>query len=204
MGTLIELKPFGEFWQVTYDGSVIACAVTRTGAVSAAAALLCRQLKDPAAVTGYSFVGLELTELLAAPPMDPNWKRKGPRIEVELFGQAEAYLQTDLVPTGEVQLLGEYRTALEGEDFVQALERLVQLGESQDCTNPFWRVLERLAEAVWPTQYMVDRRAKGQREAKIAAIKARARGQAEPDAPADGGRNVGSSKFKGSRRGRRC
>jgi len=111
--------------------------------------------------------------------MDPNWKRKkGPRIEVELFEQAEAYLQSELVPADEEALFGEYSTALQEDDFEGALECLVQLGERQGCTNPFWQVLERLAEAVWPTQWMVDRRAKGQREAKIALIKQRARGRA--------------------------
>jgi hypothetical protein len=184
---VIELKPFGEFWQVTHNGSVLVCAVARQGAINAAAALLRQQLKDPAVVAGLQFVGVELAELLSAPPMDPNWKRKGPRIEVELFEQAEAYLQTELVSADEAELVGEYRAALQGEDFDQALECLVQLGERQCCTNPFWRVLERLTEAVWPTQWMVGRRAKGQREAKIAAIKQRARGRAEPGAAADRG-----------------
>jgi len=191
MAAVIELKPLGEFWQVTHDGSVLACAVTRQGAINAAAALLRRQLKDPAAVAGLRFVGLELAELLAAPPMDPNWKRKGPRIEVELFEQAEVYLQTELIPADEAELVGEYRAALQDGDFGQALECLLQLGERQGCTNPYWRVLERLAEPVWPTRWMVDRRAKGQREAKIAVIKQRARGQAEPGAAADDGRKAG-------------
>lgn len=203
METVIELKPFGEFWQVTHDGNVIVCAVTRQAAINATAGLFRRQLKVPAALAGLSFIGLEAAELLAVPPMDPNWKRKEPLIEVELFDQAEGYLQTELVPEDEVRLLGEYRSALAREDFGLALERLAQLGESQDCTNPFWRMLERLVEAVWPTKYMVDRRAKGQRETKITAIKARARGWAEPDARAAGGRDTGYSKFKGSRRGRR-
>lgn len=180
MEAVIELKPFGKFWQVTHDGNVIACAVTRQAAINATAGLLRRQLKDPAALAVLSFVGLEVAELLAAPPMDPNnWKRKGPRIEVELFEQAEGYLQAELVPADEAELIGEFRTALQGDDFCQALECLLLLGERQGCSNQFWQVLERLAEAVWPTQWMVDRRAKGQREAKIAAIKHRARGRAE-------------------------
>src|SRR5947207_2399551 len=116
MGAVIELKPLGEFWQVTHDGSVLACAVERQGAINATAALLRRQLKDPAAVAGLHLVGLELAELLAAPPMDPNWKRKGPRIEVDLFEQAEAYLQTELVSAEEAELVGEYRAAVADED----------------------------------------------------------------------------------------
>lgn len=123
-----------------------------------------------------SFVGLEITDLIAAEPMSPNWKRKGPSIEVELFEQAEMYLQTELVPDSEVALINGYRAALGAEDFDEALECLVQLGERQECSNPFWRLLERIAEAVWPTQWMVDRRAKGQREARIACILRRARG----------------------------
>jgi hypothetical protein len=203
MEAVIELKLFGEFWQVTHNGSVLTCAITRQGAINAASGLLRQQLEDPGAVAGLTFCGLELAELLAAPPMDPNWKRKGSRIEVELFEQAEAYLQTELASADEARFVSDYRTALQGEDFDQALECLVQMGERQSCTNPFWQVLERLADAVWPTQWMADRRAKGQREAKIASIKQRARGWAEPDAPADGGRSHGSSGVQGSRRGRR-
>jgi hypothetical protein len=185
MGTVIELKPLGDFWQVTLDGSVIACAITRQGAINAAAAHLHWQLKDPAAVVNLSLIGLQLAELLATPPKDRRWKRKGPRIEVELFGQAEAYLQSELVPADEAQLAGQYRAALQEEDFGLALECLVELGERQGCTNLFWKVLEQLAGAVWPTQWMVDRRAKGQREAQIAAIRQRARGLAEPSAATD-------------------
>lgn len=204
MEAVVELKPVGECWQVTHDGNVIADAVTRQAAINATAGLLRRNLKDPAKLAALNFVGLDVAELLAARPVDPNWKRKGPRIEVELFERSEAYLQTELVSAEEMELIGEYRVALQAEQFAQALECLVRLGERQGCTNPFWRVLEGLVDAVWPTEYIVNRRAKGQREAKIADIKARARGRAEPDAPADGGRDGGSSKFKGSRRGRRC
>lgn len=202
MEAVVELKPFGEFWQVTHNSSVLACAVTRQAVMNAAAALLRQQLKDPGTVAGLKFVGLELADLLGALPMDPNRTRKGPPIEVELFEQAEAYLQTELAPADETELVAEYRTALQGADFDQALDCLVQLGERQSCSNPFWKVLERLADAVWPTQWMVDRRAKGQREAKIAAIKQRARGRAEPDASANGNHGHGSSWGRGSRRRR--
>ena len=178
MDSVVELKPFGGFWQVTHNDRVIAYAVNRRAAVNVTAALLRRQLKDPRTTAELTFVGLELAELLEAPSMDPNWKRKGPRIEIELFEQAEAYLRTELIPADEAALLGKLRTALQAERFGEALDCLVQLGEFQGCTNPYWRVLERLAEAVWPTQWMVDRRAKGQVESKVAAIKRRARGRA--------------------------
>lgn len=174
---VIELKPLGEFWQVTHIGNVLICAASREGAISAAARLLRQRLNDPAALAGLQFVGLDPAELLATQPMDRDWKRKGPQIEVELFEQAEAYLQTEMIPAEEGKLVDEFRAALQDRNFDQALECLVQLGERQACTNPFWRVLERLVGAVWPTQWMVDRRAKGQREAKIAAIKQRARGR---------------------------
>lgn len=199
MDTLIELMPFGEFWQVKQNGSVLACAVTRQGAINAVAALLRRQLKDPAAVAALKFVGFELAEVLLAAPMDPNWKRKGLRIEVELFDQAEAFLQTEMVLPVEEALVAEYRAMMADDDFEHALDCLVQLGERQGCSNLFWQVLERLAEAIWPTQWMVDRRAKGQREEKIATIKQRARGLAEPDPTADGG---GSRKLSGARSAR--
>jgi hypothetical protein len=181
MAAVIELKPLGEFWQVLYAGHVIACAVAREGAVSAAAGLLRRQLQDPAARAELTCVGLELAELLAAPPMEPNWKRKGPPIPIEFFARAELYLQTELVPDDEAELIDAYRAALQAEDYSRALEQLVQLGERQDCTNPFWQALAGLIDAVWPTQWMVERRAKGQREAKIATIRQRARGS-EPGA----------------------
>lgn len=180
MAAVIKLKPLGEFWQVLYDGRVIACAIAREGAVSAAAGLLRRQVQDPVARGELTCVGLELAELLAAPPMKPNWKRKGPPIPIELFDRAESYLQTELVLGDEAELVRSYREALQTEDYSRALECLVQLGERQDCTNPFWQALEGLTDAVWPTKWMVDRRAKGQREAQIAVIRQRARG-GEPD-----------------------
>jgi hypothetical protein len=46
------------------------------------------------------------------PPPHLNRKRKGPPIEAELFGQAEAYLQTEFVPLEEAELLAEYRAAV--------------------------------------------------------------------------------------------
>jgi hypothetical protein len=109
---------------------------------------------------------------------DPNWKRKGPPIEMEVFGQAEAFLQTELVPPEEAELLEKYRVARRGWQFGEALECLVQLGERQACSNPYWRVLERLTTGVWHTQWMVDRREKGRIESRIAYIKRRARGLA--------------------------
>jgi hypothetical protein len=75
MESVIELKPFGEFWQVTNNGSVLVCAVARQGAINAAA-LLRHQLNDPVIVDTLKFVGLELAELFAVPR--PNWKQKGP------------------------------------------------------------------------------------------------------------------------------
>jgi hypothetical protein len=108
-------------------------------------------------------------------PDDPNRKRKGPPIEVELFEQAAAYLQTEWIPPEESELLSECRAALTGSDFDLALECLIQLGERQECSTSYWRVLERLAVGVWPTRWMVDRRAKGQRETRIESIRRRAR-----------------------------
>lgn len=72
MGAVIELKPLGQFWQVTHDGSVIACAVTRQGAIDAAAGLLRRHLADPVAVAGMQFVGITPPELLPAKPAEPR------------------------------------------------------------------------------------------------------------------------------------
>jgi hypothetical protein len=178
VGAVIELKRSGEMWQVTYDASVIACALSRESAIKATAALLRGQLNDPATVEALTFVGVELTELLNAPPM--IWKSKAPQVDVDLFGQAEAYLQMELIPTDQAQLVTDYQAALQDEDFDRALECLVEMGEQQNCSNPFWGILERLAEVVWPTQWMVDRRAKGQVEARIAAIRQRARGRDAP------------------------
>lgn len=180
MDVVVELKPFGQFWQLTRNGTVLVCSVERRGAINAAAALLRPELTDPETLTHIKFIGLEVSDLVA-PESDPNWKRKGPPVELELFEKAEAYLRTELILADEVALLGEYRIALDAQDFDKALDCLMQLGEWQRCSNPFWRVLEQLAFAVWPTQHMVDRRAKGQRETKIAAIKQRARGRWQPD-----------------------
>lgn len=171
---IIELQMTDGAWQVLYQGQVIACALSRQGAINATAGLLRRQLLDPIARQSLQFVGLELEELLSAPPMDPNWRRKGLPIDRKLYEQAEAYLQTELVSAEEAALIDEYRGALEARNFGRALECLVELGEWQECTNPFWQLLEQLAPAVWPTQYLVDRRLKGRREAWIAAIRQRA------------------------------
>ncbi|HEX4607061.1 MAG TPA: hypothetical protein VH092_02560 [Urbifossiella sp.] len=63
--------PLGQFWQLTHDGSVIVCAVTRQGAIDSAAVLLNRQLADPDAVAGMRFVGLAPSELLPTKPAEP-------------------------------------------------------------------------------------------------------------------------------------
>jgi hypothetical protein len=172
---IIELKPFGQFWQVTRNGDILVCAVDRNGAINTAARLLCPEIRNLDS-KHFTLIGLEFSELQQAKSLDPNWKRKGPRIEVELFDQAEVYLQVELLPPEEAALIEAYRAALAEDDFNTALKCLVQLGERQDCSNPFWKVLERLTGPIWPTQWMVDRREKGRREAKIAAIKRRARG----------------------------
>src|SRR5947209_18593854 len=91
---VVEVQPTGEFWQGGYNGRVLVRATERRGAINAAAALLRRQLKDPAAVAAMTFAGVELHELLAAPALDPNWKRKGPPVAVERFAQAGAFVQT--------------------------------------------------------------------------------------------------------------
>jgi hypothetical protein len=174
VAAVIELKQLGVFWQITHNEQVIAFEATRQSAIDAAGWSLRHQLNDP--TVDFSFIGLELAELLAASKRSPYRKQKGPRVEVELVYQAESHLQTELVSADESELIGEYRAALRQEDFAQALECLVQLGELQDCSNPFWQILERLIEAVWPTQWMVDSRAKGLRETKIAAVRSRARG----------------------------
>ena len=171
---VIELRSAGEMWQALYQGQVIACALSRQEAINATAGLLRRQLLDPVTRQSLQFVGLDLVELLSAPPKDPSGRRKGLPIDLKLYEQAEAYLQTELVSAEEAALIDEYRRALEARNFGRALECLVELGEWQECTNPFWQLLERLAPAVWPTQNLVDRRLKGQREAWIAAIRQRA------------------------------
>jgi hypothetical protein len=74
VGAVIELKPLGQFWQVTRDGNVIACAVTRQGAIDAAATLLHSQLADPVVLAGMQFVGLTTRELLPAKPAEPSPK----------------------------------------------------------------------------------------------------------------------------------
>lgn len=106
----------------------------------------------------------------------PGPRLKGPRVEIELFEYAEAYLQTELVPGDQAALLEEYHASLLHYRFGQALDLLVQLGEQQQCTIPFWRVLAKLTKSVWPTEWIVDRREKGKLETRIARIKRRARG----------------------------
>jgi len=175
---VIEVRQSGELWLTTSDGGVLVYSCNRNAAIIAAAAVLRRQLRDPVEVARLTFVGLELDELLAAPSMSPNWKRKGSPIDVELFEQAETFLQTELIPSEEADLLAEYRASLTAWKFSQALECLAELGERQACSNPFWRVLEQLTVPIWPTKWMTDRRAKGQRETRIADIQRRAKGHA--------------------------
>ena len=174
---VIEVKPVLEMWQVTYNGSLTACTATRWSAVNSVARLLRQQLRQPDGAAGLTFVGLELSEVLASPVMNPNRRRKGPRIELELFERAEAYLQMEIVSPEETDLIEGYRSAFANERWGEALNHLVELGELQGCTNPFWKALEPLAEAVWSTKFSVDRRAKGQREGKVEMIKKRARGR---------------------------
>jgi len=175
---VVELKPLGQFWQVTRNGTVLACAIDRRGAINVAARLLRPETRNPESLRVMCFVGLELAELERAESVDPNWRHKGPRIELDLFEAAERYLQVELVPADEIGLIAEYRQALTEDHWDTALECLVQLGERQQCSNPFWKLVERLADALWQTAWMVDRRERGQGEAKVAAIKQRAKGRA--------------------------
>jgi hypothetical protein len=138
MEGVIELKEVRDYWRVTHNGRVLVSSIGREMAICAAAAHLRPQSEDPAAVAGLQFVGVELAELLRARPLvDPNWRRKGPRIQVELFAQVEAHLRTEPVPADDAALFGEYRAAVLGWNFGQALDYLMQLGERQGCTPPF-------------------------------------------------------------------
>jgi hypothetical protein len=164
---VIELRQRERLWEVTRNGSPLGVA----------ARLLRADLQDPAVRPAISFVGLEPAELDQALVFDRPWARKRPEVEVRLFSQAETYLELDLMPDEEAALAAEYRRALTAEDWDAALDAVAELGDRQCCTNPFWRLVERLAAVVWTTEWMTDRREQGRVEAKLAEVRRRASGR---------------------------
>jgi len=173
---VVELRQRERLWEVTRNGSPLAYALDRRVVLRFAARLLRAELQDAGVRLAMSFVGLEPAELDQAQVLDLPWRRKGPEVEVGLFAQAETYLELDLVPDEEAALAAEYRRAMASEDWDAALDAVAELGDRQGCTNPFWRVVERLAEAVWPTEWITDRRERGRVEAKLAEVRRRAAG----------------------------
>ena len=96
-----------------------------------------------------------------------------PSIDWEPYIQAEAYLQTELIPLEEAELLAKYRAAVTGRRFGEAVGCLVELGDRQGCSNPYWQALEKVP---YPPLRSHDRRVQGQLDALKDYIRRRAKG----------------------------
>ena len=103
--------------------------------------------------------------------------KRPPPIDWEPYHRAETYLQTELVSAEEAELLARYRAAVDGRRVGEALACLVELGDRQGCTNPYWQALERIAVPPRPRLKNPDRRAQGRLDALIEYIQRRARGE---------------------------
>jgi hypothetical protein len=95
---VVELRQDGRTWRLTLNGTVLAYAVDRAGAINAAAGLLRRQLADPDAVAGMRFVGLAPSELQPPKPVEP---RPGPLPSTIDFAEAKRLVGEMWLPIAE-------------------------------------------------------------------------------------------------------
>jgi hypothetical protein len=95
---VVELQRDGRMWRLTLNGSVLACALDRAGAINAAASLLRQQLADPGAAAGMQFVGLTPSELMPAKPAEPCAGSLPSRID---FAEAKRIVEEQWLPIAE-------------------------------------------------------------------------------------------------------